>query len=361
MKKIFAEWEKQDGILLSFPHKNSDWNPYLKEVQQVYCEIIVEILQVEACILICDSKQNTLKIIKDYCDFKNINTDILKQLYCIEIPSNDTWARDFGGITICNNGKNVVLDYGFNGWGLKFASNFDNQITHKLHQLGIFKKVKTKKLILEGGSIESNGNGILLTNTQCLLERNRNPFYSKKQLEKILQKDLGIQKVLWLDSGYLSGDDTDSHIDTLARFIAPNTIAYITCDDKNDEHYQALQAMQKELKALRNLKNKPFKLIKLPFTAPKYYDNERLPATYANFLFINGAILLPIYRDSNDSLAIEILQKACPKHKIIPIDCSVLIRQHGSLHCISMQFPKNTLNFQTLKNFSTKNATKRNP
>lgn len=349
MKKIYAEWEKQDGILLSFPHENSDWNPYLEEVRQVYCAIIVETLQVEACILICDSKRETLEIIKNYCETKNVNIALLEHLYCLEIPSNDTWARDFGGITICHRGKNIVLDYGFNGWGLKFASNLDNKITRKLYELGILKHIKTKKLILEGGSIESNGKGILLTNTQCLLEHNRNPSYSKSKLEKILQKDLGIQKILWLNSGYLSGDDTDSHIDTLARFIAPNTIAYLACDDKNDEHYQALSQMENELKLLRNLDNKPFKLVKLPFTTPKYYAEERLPATYANFLFINGAILLPTYNDKNDALAIKSLQKACPKHKIIPIDCSILIRQHGSLHCISMQFPKHTLDFQKLQ------------
>ena len=351
-KRFYAEWEAQDGILLSFPHTNSDWKPYLEEVRRLYCAILIEILKVEACILICDCRDNTQNIIQNYCNAKNINTEILKRLYCIELPSNDTWARDFSGITICKNGKNIVLDYGFNGWGLKFASNFDNEITHKLQKLGILKRVKTKKLILEGGSIESNGKGILLTNTQCLLERNRNPSYSKAQLEKILKKDLGMEKILWLDSGYLSGDDTDSHIDTLACFIARNTIAYVACENKNDEHYVALSKMECELKALRNLKNKPFKLVKLPFTAPKYYNNERLPATYANFLFINGAILLPIYNDKNDTLAIQTLQKACPKHKIIPIDCSVLIRQHGSLHCISMQFPKHTLDFTKLQSLN---------
>lgn len=350
MKKFYAEWEKQDGILLSFPHKNSDWNPYLKEVRQVYCEIIAEILKVESCVLVCDSKEETLKIIQDYCATKGVNLALLERLYCIEIPSNDTWARDFGGITICKNGKNCVLDYGFNGWGLKFASNFDNQITRRLHALGILKRVQTQKLILEGGSIESNGEGVLLTNTQCLMEANRNPFYTQKQLEKILKKDLGIQKILWLNSGFLSGDDTDSHIDTLARFVDKDTIVYVGCNNQEDEHYSQLLAMKQELQNLRNLKGKPFKLVELPFVSPKYYDSERLPATYANFLFLNGVILLPIYRDSNDTLALEILQKACPKHQVIPIDCSILIRQHGSLHCISMQFPKNTLNFKALQN-----------
>ena len=350
MKKFYAEWEKQDGILLSFPHENSDWNPYLKEVRQVYCAVIVEILKVESCLLVCKDKNETLEILESYCVAHNVDFGILEHLYCIEIPSNDTWARDFGGITIAKKGKNCVLDYGFNGWGLKFASNFDNQITQKLHKLGILKRVQTKKLILEGGSIESNGEGVLLTNTQCLMEANRNPFYTQKQLEKILKKDLGIQKILWLNSGFLSGDDTDSHIDTLARFVDKDTIVYVGCNNQEDEHYSQLLAMKQELQNLRNLKGKPFKLVELPFVSPKYYDSERLPATYANFLFLNGVILLPIYRDSNDTLALEILQKACPKHQVIPIDCSILIRQHGSLHCISMQFPKNTLNFKALQN-----------
>lgn len=355
MKKFFAEWEKQDGILLSFPHQNSDWLPYLDEVRSTYCEIICAILQVESCLLVCDYANPTYEYIKSYFDKKSWNLNLLDNLYLLEIPSNDTWARDFGGITIAKNHQNIVLDFGFNGWGLKFASNFDNKITRTLSDLKILKKIKTENLILEGGSIESNGDGLLLTNTQCLLEGNRNPSYSKQQLAKKLKKTLGIQKILWLNHGYLAGDDTDSHIDTLARFVGKNTIAYVECTDKQDAHYPALLAMKKELKNLRNLQDKPFKLVALPFVSAKYYDEERLPATYANFLFLNGAILLPIYQDSNDNLALEMLQKACPKHKVIPIDCSVLIRQHGSLHCISMQFPKGTLNFNALKNFSIKN------
>lgn len=350
MKKIFAEWEKQDGILLSFPHKNSDWKPYLDEARNTYCEIIYPILQVESCLLVCKNKTSTKDYINNYFAKKDWNPKLLSRLYCVEIPSNDTWTRDFGGITITKNNQNIVLDFGFNGWGLKFASNFDNKITRELAKLGILKNIKTENLILEGGSIESNGAGILLTNTQCLLEDNRNPTYTQKQLEKKLKKTLGIQQILWLNSGYLSGDDTDSHIDTLARFVDKKTIVYVGCADKNDEHYPALLAMKKELEKLRDLKGEPFKLVELPFVGAKYFDNERLPATYANFLFLNGRILLPTYQDSNDNLAREILQNICPKHEVIPIDCSVLIRQHGSLHCISMQFPKKTLNFKALKN-----------
>ncbi|MCI7047121.1 MULTISPECIES: agmatine deiminase family protein [Helicobacter] len=351
MKKFYAEWTKQDGILLAFPHQDSDWREYLAEVREVYCQIIYEIIQIQSCLVLCQNKEEVKQIIKSYAKNSQWNLKYLKNLYLIEIPTNDTWARDFGGITINYQGQNLVLDYGFNGWGLKFAANYDNNITKQLHKLGIFKQIKTKKIILEGGSIESNGEGIILTNTQCLLESNRNPAYSQNKIEKILKKDFGAKKILWLNYGYLAGDDTDSHIDTLARFIDKNTIAYLKCEDKNDEHYQALAKMEKELKKLKNLNQKPFKLVSLPFCEAKYFHNERLPATYANFLFLNGAVLLPIYRDKNDNKAIKILQKALPKHKIIPIDCSVLIRQHGSLHCISMQFPKGTLNYEALKKF----------
>ena len=352
MKNFYAEWQAQDAILLAFPHEDSDWNPYLSEVRELYYKIIFEILQVESCILICKNRVETISLIKQYSSNNNLNLALLKNLYCIPLNSNDTWARDFGGITIKKGKKNLVLNYGFNGWGLKFPSNYDNLITQSLANLGAFK-VKTKKIILEGGSIECNGDGILLTNTQCLLEKNRNPALSQKKLERILKKDLGVKKVLWLNSGFLSGDDTDSHIDPLARFVSSDTIVYTHCEDINDLHFKALNDLEDEIRALKNLKNKPFKCISLPLPSAKFYDNERLPATYANFLFINGAILLPIYNDKNDEIAIKTMQKICKNHKIIPIDCSILIRQHGSLHCISMQFPKNTINFNALKDFKS--------
>ncbi|MDA3966952.1 MULTISPECIES: agmatine deiminase family protein [Helicobacter] len=352
MKRFYAEWEYQDCILFSFPHEDSDWSAYLDEVRDVYCKIIYEVLCCESCILIVKNKDESREYINNYFEIHKLKTDVLDRLYLIEIPSNDTWTRDFGGITICKDDKNIVLDYGFNGWGLKFPANYDNNITSKLSKFGIFNhKIKTKKIILEGGSIESNGDGIVLTNTQCLLEKNRNPSYSKKKLAKILKKDFGLKDIIWLNSGYLAGDDTDSHIDTLARFINKNTIAYISCDNKDDEHYGSLKAMEEELLCIKKDSSYKINLIKLPFTSAKYYNNHRLPATYANFLFINGALLLPIYNDKNDENAISIMQNALPNHKIIPIDCSILIRQHGSLHCISMQFPKNTINFKNLKEF----------
>ena len=368
-----AEWEKQSAILLAFPHKNSDWARYIDEARACFLNIIKIITKFENIVICVDYRDKKgFEILKQSfapnCDFKfqDSNLHVLKLTNRITLafmPTNDTWARDFGAITLESNtysskdssldfspesnadssqaetNENLtLLDFSFNGWGNKFSANFDNQITQNLCKLGLLSQnLKSFDFVLEGGSIDTNGKGLLLTTAQCLLEPNRNPQFSKPQIETFLKAQLHIKKVLWLDSGFLQGDDTDSHIDTLARFIDANTIAYITCDDESDIHYNALKKMEQELQSLTDSNNKPFKLIKLPFTRAIYYDNERLPASYANFLFINDALLVPTYNDENDALALEILKKACPDREVIGIDCSVLIRQHGSLHCVTMQ------------------------
>lgn len=373
VRRFCAEWEKQDGILLAFPHKNSDWEQYLKEAQICFCAVVREICRREKCVLLCDDVLKVREIFMQECaDFAEFSAN----LFFLQIKTNDTWARDFGGLCVeitnrieskqKKHTKYEILDFGFNGWGLKFASCFDNQITRKLHELGIFRaELKTKNMILEGGSIESNGAGIILTNTQCLLENNRNPQFSRKKIEKKLKKYFGAKEILWLNHGFLRGDDTDSHIDTLARFIGEKKIAYVKCDDPQDEHFIELGKMEKELEKIA--KKHGFELVALPMCEAKFWggdsiesstnyiesdldsiksQKERLPATYANFLFVNGAILLPIYNDPKDKKAIEILRQACSEYEIVPIDCSTLIRQHGSLHCISMQFPKGVLDLE---------------
>jgi len=328
MRSFPAEWHPQSAILLAMPHAKSDWAPYLPQAQQTFRAIIDAIVQHESCIVLVD----------DVASFPELST--IPRVKLVEIETNDTWARDFGPISVVDRGHLHLLDFGFNGWGLKFAANHDNLLTRKLHQRGILEGIlETRNLILEGGSIESNGAGVLLTNTQCLLEANRNPQHSQEEIERILQEVLGIKQVLWLTHGYLAGDDTDSHIDTLARFVGENKIVYLACEDPMDEHYEALSLMQEELKQLKNLKGEPFELFALPFTKAIYFEGERLPSSYANFLFINGAVLVPIYNDPCDQKALEVMRLACPEHTIIPIDCSVLIRQHGSLHCVTMQIP----------------------
>ena len=260
----------------------------------------------------------------------------------LECATNDTWARDHGAITMIDTGTPSLLDFTFNGWGLKFASELDNQITKQAVEAGALKGQYIDRLdfVLEGGSIESDGMGTLLTTSECLLSPQRNGRLNQVEIEEYLKSTFHLQKVLWLDHGYLAGDDTDSHIDTLVRFCSTDTIAYVKCDDKEDEHYEALLAMEEQLKTFCTLAGEPYRLLALPMADKIEEDGERLPATYANFLIMNEVILYPTYHQpANDQKAREVLQQAFPDYQIIGIDCRALIKQHGSLHCVTMQYP----------------------
>ena len=325
-----AEWEKQEFVQIVFPHEQTDWSDYLDESINTFVNITKNISQYQKCLVVAKNIEH----IKSYFP-RNEN------LVFVKLDSNDTWSRDFGGITINRNGSLTILDFEFNAWGRKFEYSLDNQITKQLYLNGLLDKYKYESIpfVLEGGAIESNGEGIILTTSKCLLEKNRNPQLSQKDIEQQLIKFLGAKKVLWLNSGFLAGDDTDSHIDTLARFVSTDTIVYQSCDDTSDIHFLELQQMKKELSLFKQLNGEPFKLVALPWIKAKYYEGERLPATYANFLIINDAVLVPTYDDENDNEAINILKNLFPKRKIIGIDCNVLIKQHGSLHCVTMQYP----------------------
>ena len=333
-----AEWTEQDFVQLTFPHANSDWAYMLDEVEACFVEIAREIVKHQNLLIVCRSEKEVRE------QLKQINTS---RITFVELPSNDTWARDHAGITIFENGKRKILDFTFNSWGMKFAANFDNQITRGLFEKGIFGKNTSyenrKDFILEGGSFESDGEGTLLTTAECLLSDNRNNK-SKAEIETILTETFGLKQILWLNHGYLAGDDTDSHIDTLARFCTPHIIAYVQCSDKEDEHYEELKKMEAELQTFRTLDGKPYKLVPLPMADAVCENGERLPATYANFLIINGAVLLPTYNSPKDEVAKQQLQKAFPNREIVGINCLSLIKQHGSLHCVTMQFPKFEIN-----------------
>ena len=261
-----------------------------------------------------------------------------------EMETNDTWARDHGGISVFDNGEPVVYDFVFNGWGMKFPANLDNLITRNLFAQSTFADnvlpVNMQPFVLEGGSIESDGQGTLLTTVECLSSVNRNEYLQKEELESYLKEILGFDRILWLENGYLAGDDTDSHIDTLARFCSEDTIAYVQCTDPEDEHFEELQAMEQELQSFTQADGKPYHLISLPMADKVEWEGERLPATYANFLIINGAVLLPFYNSPKDELAKNALQRAFPDREIIGINCLPLIKQHGSLHCVTMQYPE---------------------
>jgi agmatine deiminase len=258
----------------------------------------------------------------------------------IEIPTNDTWIRDYGYITIKEKDEKQLLDYTFDGWGVKFEAKIDNSVNQHLHKKGYMgtTPLKTIDFVLEGGSIESDGEGTIMTTSACLCNPNRNGGLSKEAIEKKLHATLGASMVLWLDYGCLAGDDTDSHIDTLARFVNTTTIVYVKCNNKEDEHYESLKMMENELRNFRTKENKPYTLIPLPMTDAIYNSKqERLPATYANFLISNDALLYPTYSDKNDKIVHEIFIGLFPDKEIIPINCLKLIEQGGSLHCSTMQ------------------------
>ncbi len=334
-----AEWEPQSGIMLAWPHKDTDWNYMLTEVQECFKHIAEAIVEDETLILIAPDVAQ-VKMQLAHLD--------QSQIKYYEIPTNDTWARDFGAISVIENGCPKLIDFKFNAWGLKFAANFDNLINHSLAKMNTFSCNLKNRLnfVLEGGSIESDGAGCILTTENCLLSPNRNGEFTKDDIEQVLRSELGAEKVLWLSSGELEGDDTDSHIDTLARFAPCNTILYVSCDDKSDCHYQSLKRMETELMAMSNINGEKFNLKKLPLPDAIFdEDGLRLPATYANFLIMNHQVLVPIYNQpKNDDKALTVIGEAFPKHKIVGIDCNALIKQHGSLHCLTMQFSKNMIN-----------------
>lgn len=340
-----AEWEPQDAVLLAMPHELTDWSYMLDEVKACYKEIAHAIAR----------HAHLIVVAPDCTSARNILSDIPADKVCyLEIDTNDTWARDFGAIiTRKPEGSFRVNDFKFNGWGLKFAANLDNLVTRKMYDASVWNADYNNCLgfVLEGGSIESDGKGTLLTTSECLMSPNRNGDLSREEIEAKLCAITGAKRVMWLDYGALEGDDTDSHIDTLARLATEDTIMYVGCDNPEDTHYEELKAMERQILALKRDNGLPYNCIALPLPDAIYdEDGDRLPATYANFLILNDAVLMPIYgQKRKDELAMQIMKIVFPEHEIIGIDCNALIKQHGSLHCVTMQFPKNSINKEILK------------
>lgn len=343
--RLLPEWAEQDAIMLTWPHKDTDWADNLARVEPVYIELAKHITAQQQLVVVAHNE-----LLKTYIISLLNKAEInLERVHFVVTPTNDTWARDHGPLTcsaLDNADQLKIYDFTFNGWGNKFESKLDNQINHTLVKALSDKKnqYQALDLVLEGGGVEINEHGVLLTTSECLLNKNRNPNLSPNDIETLLKSHLGATHFLWVDHGYLAGDDTDSHIDTLVRFAPNNTLVYVKCDDKSDKHYNALNAMEKQLQSFKTADNTPYSLIELPW--PKaVYDNEqtRLPATYANYLIINNTVLVPIYADANDELALAQVQKAYPKHNIVGVNCLPIIEQFGSLHCITMQLPRGFL------------------
>lgn len=345
LRTLPAEWAPQSAILISWPHAETDWADILDEVTECYVRMAYAIAAHQPLIILVVEGLDVSSLLE-----KRLPQAVFSNITFVVVPkTNDTWVRDYGFLTVQSTGGAELMDFRFNGWGGKFKAEHDNAANHLLFETQLLRGhyVDALDFELEGGGIESDGCSTLLTTAECLLNPNRRrqgdavPTPDKAQVEALLKERLGVERILWLHHGYLAGDDTDSHIDTLARLCPNDTIIYVQCTDTADEHYEALAAMEQELQAFRTLEDKPYRLIPVPLPDACYDEEDRLPATYANFLIMNKVVLVPTYaQPEKDALALKNIQKAFPEREIIGVDCRALIRQHGSLHCATMQFPR---------------------
>lgn len=340
-QRLLAEWEPQDAVMLTWPHANTPWGDLLDDVTQLYEALVT---------VICDYADLVIAAPAD--EIEGVSARLAEMgapidyIHFFAVSSNDTWARDHGPLTVETAEGMKLLDFTFNGWGNKFPADLDNQITQNMFRLGAFSAVSiaVEDWVLEGGSIETDGRGTLMSTASCLLNPNRNPSLSREQIEQRLKDVFGVRKINWIEHGYLAGDDTDGHIDTLARLCPNNVIVYTACDDPQDEHYEALKKMEAELQAFSDADGHPYRLLPLPWPAAVMNDvDQRLPATYANFLIVNELVLVPIYGCLSDEDALEQISQAFPGYDVMGIPCSVLIEHGGSLHCITMQLPEGVL------------------
>lgn len=338
--RVPAEWEPYDTVMIAWPHASTDWAYMLDEVHCCYLELAHAIAECGLRLLVITPEPEAVR--------KALASLPHDRLIVFKAATNDTWTRDYGPITVVSaDGTPAAVDFQFNGWGLKFAANHDNLVNLQMLKGGLLTRNYLPRLsfVFEGGSMEVDGNGTMLTTSACLLSLNRNGAVTKEQLCRYFAQTLGIRHIHFLEHGFLAGDDTDSHIDTLARFAPGDTILYVKSYNPADVHTAELNLMEDELKKLRTPEGNPYNLIALPLPDPiSDEDGERLPATYANFLITPNAVLMPVYsQPANDTLAEQMLRIAFPDRNIVKVDCRALIRQHGSLHCATMQLPAGLL------------------
>ncbi|NZA28025.1 agmatine deiminase family protein [Luteimonas sp. SJ-92] len=330
-----AEWESQSAILLAWPHAETDWADRLGEVEESYIALVAAITRYQPA-LICVADAD----VEAYARARLASARVdMARVRFLGLDYDDTWLRDSGPVTLEDGGGFRMLDFRFTGWGGKFEAGRDDRLAGRLHELPEFSgnDLQSIDFALEGGAIETDGQGTLLTTWRCLHERH--PGLGRGELEERLREWLAQERVLWLDRGYLEGDDTDAHIDTLARFAAADAIVHQACDDPDDAHHAELAAMAAELAALRDRQGRPYRLFPLPWPRPIHDGARRLAASYANFLIVNDAVLMPAYDDPADAEARAVLQRAFPAREIVPVPCRALIWQNGSLHCLTMQLP----------------------
>ncbi len=335
--RLVAEWEPQTGVLLVWPHADTDWRPLLDQVEPVYVNLTAAIARYQTVMICC----------RDHAHRDHIESLIAERVPATDriafamTAFNDTWIRDYGPLSIARNGARELLKFTFNGWGKRFDAAFDDRVATRLkdqHVFGDTPMTVVDDWVLEGGSIDTDGEGTVLTTVSCLTANNRNVNGGRHNVEQRLQHTVGAQRVLWLANGYLAGDDTDGHIDNLARFCDASTVCHVTCRDESDEHFASLRAMAEQLRGFRRPDNGCYRLIPLPLPRPIHNaGGHRLPASYANFLIINGAVVVPVFDDPADEVAMAALRPCFPGRALIPIYARPLIQQAGGLHCAALQ------------------------
>ena len=335
-----AEWERQSFIQLTWPHAGTDWAYCLDAITDTFVQLSAAITRYEDLLIVTPETESVRQLLSAH-----LTPEAMLRVKFCECPTDDTWARDHGALTLCcrdgKPGNALLLDFRFNGWGEKFPSMHDNAISRHIASAGLFASslVSHDDFVLEGGSVESDGNGTVFTTSQCLLAPHRNQPLTEAEIEAELKRRLQASRVVWLHHGVLTGDDTDGHIDTIVRCAPNDTLLYVECHDPNDEQYDSFVALSEELHSLRTPTGLPYRLIALPMPQAIYEDGQRLPATYANFVVINGAVIVPTYgQPENDTLAAQLIGSAFPDRDIVCIDASTVVRQHGSLHCLTMQY-----------------------
>jgi agmatine/peptidylarginine deiminase len=339
--RLPAEWEPQAGVLLAWPHEDTDWAARLPEVESTCVAMVAAITRYEPVIICVSDKQ-----VRDHAAALLADAGVAaEKIRFVEIEYDDTWLRDSGPITLSNGAQRVMTDFRFTGWGGKFQASHDDCLVAGMFARNVFPGAEHRRVdwALEGGAIESDGAGTLLTTWRCL--HHRHPELGREQMTRILSQNLGADRVLWLERGYLQGDDTDAHIDTLARFAPDDAIVFQACDDAADPHFDELAAMREELAALRTLADKPYRLHALPWARPIFDGGDdiggrRLAASYANYLVVNDAVLVPAYGDPADAPAAQVIGQAHPGRHVVAVPCKPLIWQNGSLHCMTMQLPQ---------------------
>lgn len=346
--RLPAEWEPQSGIQLTWPHADTDWKPYLDDITETYLQLVHEIAKRETLLVVTPTVQATRRQLEE-----RLGDELMGNVIVLECDTNDTWARDHAPITLENTRSTqqddqrfTLLNFKFNGWGEKFDWQKDNAINRKLHETGVFRGEIEDHLdfVLEGGAIESDGRGTVMTTSMCLMAPHRNQPLTQEEIEARLKESLRADRIVWIDHGNLIGDDTDGHIDTIVRMAPEDTLLYVGCDDESDEQYADFAALEQQLKALTTADGRPYSLIRLPMPRAMMDDDYRLPATYANFVVINGAVIVPTYGQPElDREAMALIGQAFPDREIVGIDASTVVRQHGSLHCITMQYPEDVL------------------